>query len=194
MKYFKSQKNKGPALSERSESKGFSLIELMVSIGIFTVVMTVAIGAFMTSSNGAKKSKALRVAMDNVNFAMDNISRDLRMGYAYADNNPISQISFVPYNGVPPKVYFRTFTPPGTGKNTRIERCENSISNTTCTSLTAEEVNITKLEFVVSPDPANTSLALIQPSVYIVIEGEVSTSAGKESFDLHTLASQRNAK
>lgn len=91
-------------------NKGFSIIEILISSAIFILVMTVAIGSFMSTSNSAKRSKALRVAMDNVNFAMDTITRDLRMGDNY-DSGTIgigsSQINFHPeLNSLVPTRYF----------------------------------------------------------------------------------------
>ena len=189
MKNFKLQKNEIKYRPALSIANGFSLIELMVSTGIFALVMVVALGSLMTASNGAKKARALRVAMDNVNFVMDNITRDLRVGVNYTENTPNSQISFTPYNTTPPKVYFQLFKIPG--GNSQIERCEIDLTvRSNCSALTAPEVDITKLEFTISPTMTNE----IQPSVYIQIEGEISANGVKEKFDLHSLASQRNAK
>lgn len=171
-------------------NKGFSLIEIMISTAIFTFVMVVAIGAFMTSSNGAKQSKALRVAMDNVNFAMDNITREIRVGSSYGDNNPDTQISFTPYDLSVPKRYFYL-----DALTDSVYRCDLALPpdpNAVCAALTSPEVKITNLKFTIYDD-FNVALNT-QPSVYIEMTGEVTINNAVESFSLHTLASQRNAE
>lgn len=171
-------------------NKGFSLIEIMISTAIFTFVMVVAIGAFMTSSHGAKESKALRVAMDNINFAMDNVTRELRVGSSYNDNSPKSQISFQPYDLAVPRRYFYL-----NSLTSSIDKCDLALPpdpNAVCAPLTSPEVEITDLEFTVYND---TNVASgTQPSVYIEMEGQVTINNITESFDLNTLASQRNAE
>ncbi len=177
-------------INQKNKNNGFTLIELMMSIGIFTLVMVVAIGSFMSSTYSAKKSKALRIAMDNVNFVMDNITRELRVGSFYDNNIPTSQISFHPYDTIVPIRFFYLDTVTGT-----VNKCDHALPPSTsavCSQLNAPEVNITKLEFTVYDD-ANVG-ANTQPSVYIEIEGRVDINGVVETFDLHTLASQRNAE
>lgn len=177
-------------INQKNKNNGFTLIELMMSIGIFTLVMVVAIGSFMSSTYSAKKSKALRIAMDNVNFVMDNITRELRVGSFYDNNSPNSQISFHPYDVIIPIRFFYLDTVTGT-----VNTCDYALPpdiNAVCSQLNAPEVNITKLEFTVYDD-ANVG-SDTQPSVYIEIEGQVDINGVVETFDLHTLASQRNAE
>lgn len=174
----------------KNRTKGFTLIEIMISTAIFSFVMVVAIGAFMSSSQSSKKSRALRVAMDNVNFAMDNITRDLRVGYNYADNSPNSQISFSPYDGSIARRYFYLNT-----ATNSVDVCDNALPpnpGASCSSLTSPEIEIKNLRFTLY-NSANVS-AYTQPSVYIEMEGEVNVSGVVETFDLQTLASQRNAE
>ncbi len=71
-------------MKKYSSQKGFTLIELMVATTIFMIVMLVAMGSLVTSSNSAKKSRYLRTAMDNVNFAMDSMTRSLRTATDYS--------------------------------------------------------------------------------------------------------------
>ena len=66
-----------------NKKNGFSLVELMVSMSIFMMVVLMALGALLTVSNTAKKSQALHQAMDNVNFAVESITRSLRTGTSY---------------------------------------------------------------------------------------------------------------
>ncbi len=67
-------------LRNKNKNKGFTLIEVMVATTIFMIVMLMGVGALLVSSNSAKKSEALRSAMDNVSFAVEGMTRALRMG------------------------------------------------------------------------------------------------------------------
>ncbi len=64
-------------------SKGFTLIEMLVSVALFSVVMVMALGALLSLSVADRKAEALKSAMDNINFALDSMSRSIRTGYAY---------------------------------------------------------------------------------------------------------------
>ncbi|MEK7552551.1 MAG: type II secretion system protein [Patescibacteria group bacterium] len=62
---------------------GFTLIEIMVAISIFAIVATVATGALVTASDVNRKAQAIKLATDNVNFAMDSMILNLRDGTKY---------------------------------------------------------------------------------------------------------------
>lgn len=74
--------NRGlPAKKLRSKfSAGFTLIELMVSISIFSVVMLIVIGALLMLNDANKKAQAMRSIVDNLNFAMEDMTRNIRTG------------------------------------------------------------------------------------------------------------------
>ena len=63
--------------------KGFTLVELLVSSAIFTVVSIVAVGAVLTINAANRKTQAIRAVVDNLNFAMESMSRKLRTGSNY---------------------------------------------------------------------------------------------------------------
>jgi len=186
-----------------NKNKGFTLIEIMVATSIFMIVMLMAIGALFVSSNAAKKSKALRTAMDNVNFAMEDMSRSLRLGSNYyCTSTPVaslplnnqafqdcassggSAIIFTPYNSSQSDTAFQisSFGSPKTVQK---------VSSVGTVSLTAPEVNITDLRFFVrGSDPTDN----VQPSVYIMMKGEVIIKGEATSFAVQTLASERDAE
>lgn len=64
-------------------AQGFTLVEMIVALGIFTLVAVVAIGAFLKIIDANKKSQSLKTAVNNLNFAMEAMSRELRVGYNY---------------------------------------------------------------------------------------------------------------
>ncbi len=65
------------------KDQGFTLIEIIVSLAIFTVVAVVAVGAYLKVIDANKKSQTLKTAINNVNFAFESMTRELRVGSSY---------------------------------------------------------------------------------------------------------------
>lgn len=61
-----------------TSQKGFTLVELMVSLSLFIIVVLVLIGSLYTVNDASRKVQAMRTVMDNLNFAMESISRTVR--------------------------------------------------------------------------------------------------------------------
>ena len=201
--FFKHNRNTTPSLVS-----GFTLIELMVATTIFVVVMVASMGSLFTLLDASKGSKALRSAMDNVNFAMDSMTRSIRMGtnyYCVEGGDPMfpstdqnqncpdggQGFSFVPQKedgASPSRVGYMTVLgtdAKGAPHNT-LKRCD-SLSG--CVSIVSSDVNIEKLKFFTSgakPDD------LTQAKVYIIMKGTVMVKGVPTSFAIQTLASQRN--
>ena len=185
------------------KKRGFTLIEIMVAMSIFMIVMLMAIGALFVTSNSAKKAKALRTAMDNVNFAMENMSRNLRMGSNFnCTSTPVSSSSlnnsmtndcssgnhaiiFTPYEYSQGNLAFQLSSSSGSSKTVQ------KVSSTGTIDLTSPEVNITDLKFFVSGSGLGDNP---QPSVFIMMKGEIIIKNEKTNFAIQTLASQRNAE
>lgn len=159
-------------------NKGFTLIEIMVATTIFMIVMLIGMGALVTSSNTANKAKALRTAMDNVSFAMESMTRTLRMGRDYGTSG--GSITFMTGGDTPVSTTF--------GLNgTSLARCSNSV----CINMTSPEVLVESLEFYVS---GSDLLDNIQPSVYITMKGIVNAREEQTSFAIQTMVSQRSGE
>src|SRR5258708_3814888 len=65
----------------------FSLIEMMVSLAIFSIVALVATGALLKIIDANKKAQALKSVMNNLNFAVESMSREMRVGSTYHCDN-----------------------------------------------------------------------------------------------------------
>lgn len=63
--------------------KGFTLIEILVSVAIFAVVMVIALGALLSISVSDRKAEAIKSVVNNLNFALDSMSRAIRTGQNY---------------------------------------------------------------------------------------------------------------
>lgn len=64
--------------SNHNSQEGFTLIELMVSLTLFIIVVVALIGSLYTVNDASRRVQAMRTIMDNVNFAIENISRNVR--------------------------------------------------------------------------------------------------------------------
>lgn len=65
------------------KQQGFTLIEVMVSVTIFVVVMLVGVGSLIDVNKAHKATQNARSLIDTLNFAMEDMSRNLRLGYDY---------------------------------------------------------------------------------------------------------------
>jgi len=72
--------------------KGFTLIEMIVSLGIFSIVAVVALGALIKIISANKKAQTLQSAMTNLNYALESMSREMRMGTNFICKNEISPV------------------------------------------------------------------------------------------------------
>ena len=56
---------------------------MLVSVAIFSVVMVMALGALLSLSTADRRAQSLKSAVDNLNFALDSMSRSIRTGSNY---------------------------------------------------------------------------------------------------------------
>lgn len=189
--------------------KGFTLIELMVATSIFVVIMLASMGSLFTLLDASKNSRALRTAMDNVNFAMESMTRSIRMGTNYicaksgsfvvmgelsSSNNCLNPdeggtlVAFVPQpQGVilaTSRVVYKLGETEPDGTHSLL-RCDDS----DCVDIVSEGVDIKRLKFFVNGSASNDNT---QASVYIIMKGTVLVKGVATSFALQTMASQRN--
>lgn len=68
---------------KNKSQSGFLLVELIVALFIFSVVMTVGIGSIITIFDANKKAQSLQSVMNNLNLAMDSMTKALAVGTNY---------------------------------------------------------------------------------------------------------------
>jgi len=158
-----------------SNNKGFTIIEMVVAVGVFAVVITVSLAAFLNISDIQKRAEALRVINNNLNFSLETMMREIRAGSNYRVGSGGTSLTIASVFGG--DITYRL-------NNNRIEK---SVDGSPFITLTAPEVNITKLLFIVQGQNPNDGL---QPRVNIIITG----SAGEKTLiklNLQTTISQR---
>lgn len=186
-------------MKKKSLQSGFSLIELMVSLSLFIIVVLAAVSSLYAVNNAARKVESMRNVLDNLNFAMESMSRNIRTSYDIScssdltnPNCPVSvgsgsgAISFWSTLGLidPENIQYRL-------SNGAIQKeISGKIVN-----ITSPEITITNLKFFVEgANPTNTTDGK-QPSVTIFVEGVA--QAGTDNlvpFAIQTLVSQRRVE
>lgn len=190
--------------------RGFTLIETLVAVGLFTIVTTIASSAFLAMINADRTSRQLRIATDNLNLTIEDMSRRIKTGTRYGCDpvsNPGSvngtndcvngreSIAFTDQNGV------RTMYKLGLGtsdSNTGgcgdplyelTRRCILRFSDGAWTPVTSYEINITKLRFFVR---GSSSADVVQPYVIILVDGELGVPPKPVTkFKVQTMVTQR---
>ncbi len=59
---------------------GFSLIEAMIAIALFVTIVMMGVNMLLSASRTHKVTQVMRAAMDSLNFAMEDMSRNVRLG------------------------------------------------------------------------------------------------------------------
>lgn len=190
-------------------NRGFSLIEIIVSVGIFAIVMTVALGALLSMNVANKRAQAVRSVLDNVNFALENMARELRLGKNYRcdDDIPLDgSTDFLPQDctsGLNSSVAF--VSPASGGGFIQTQYRKGPIAGTECFThsicvsqnddtfypLTSpSEITIDRLNFIVTGSGDDDK----QPQVIIHVSGAgENESAGPSAVDfrIQTTVTQR---
>ena len=172
-------------------------MEMMVAIAVFSVVMVTAMSALLNIIDANNKARAIKVAVDNVSFALEGISKDMRMGTEYKcldDSGVITPCSSTGNSGI-------QYQKSDAGGNVIIVRylfvassglvkgkIQKEINSDSFHDITSSEVNILKMKFYVLNANDNTK----QPRMIMTLTGEAGVKDKiKTDFDLQTSVSQR---
>ncbi len=195
--------------TQHATQRGFTIIEAVVSIAIFTTVMVVGAGSLLSIMTANRKAQSIKSAMDNLNFAVDNMTRALRTGSEYwCNNDPVNRNCGVNADAGPsvsfredPDVALRTMyyvtpvangavTCPATGGTIMRSRQGVPIDE----AITSDEVHITSLKFYIyganpsSGTPSDTQ----QPRAVVSVSGFAGISPKDcTTFHIHTSVTQR---
>jgi len=173
---------------KKRNKRGFTLIELIVAIALFGFVSVAAVSAMLAVVDGNKKSQSLVSAMGNLNFAMESMTRELRVGRLY-DCGAVGGSRDC--TGGDTRMTFST-SDSGTMTyrltGTSIERVFNNGFSTKTAKMTGSDVVIDELIFYVRGTTPGDSE---QPKVTIVVEGTAGVADTASNFILETTVTQR---
>lgn len=178
--------------------RGYTLIELIVATGLFALIMLLASGAYLMMIGLERQAQGIATGIDNLSFAIETMTRDIRTGSAYSCGAVLDQGDCAVSGGSS-----FTFTPSGGGVGTGVKYelgTQSGPNGTTVGDITKDgavltdpSVDITSLTFYV----AGTSKSVsdnAQPHVTITISGKVLYGHGKsETFHIETGATMRGS-
>ncbi len=84
------------------KKKGFTLIEALVALALFSLVLVTSVGIILSILNSNRQSQAVSVVVNNLNYSIDSMVRDIKTGYDYScnyeDSNDINNYSIENYS------------------------------------------------------------------------------------------------
>lgn len=166
--------------------KGFTLIEMIVSVAIFATVVLIAVGALLSIINVNRKANELRVVMENLNFAIESIARDVRTGTDYG-------CAVVPGNcNDGDQLYFTDQM----SNNVRYTLINGAIARRVesgdVVPVTSSEIVIEDIHFWVRGVGTGDTM---QPRVLMTVQGMAGAEGKNETrFSLQTTISQRDTE
>lgn len=184
----------------KKDNSGFTLVEMMVAVALFSIVMVVSVGSLLSMINANKKSQSLQLVMSNLDFAVEDITRTMRVGTNYhCGSGDISEpkdcnggsnyIAFEPTGGDPDsandQVVYRL-------NGTQIEKSTSGGVSNSFIAITAPEITIESLSFFVQGSGPASGGDKNQPKVLIVLSGYAGKDEKtKSNFNIQTMVSQR---
>lgn len=179
---------------KRKKNRAFTLVEMLVAMTLFSFVITMALGALFMIMKANEKAKIVRVVVNNLNVALEGMSRELRMGSEYDVSSDGKSIIFktkegcwggYKWEGESLKRAIARRTDP----NNPTSSCDpSSKSGLEYKKLTGDNIKITSMGFVKAGGSSG-----IQPKVFIYLKGEIQKTFLGENQPLYiqTLISQR---
>lgn len=173
--------------NKKNINSGFTLVEMLVSIALFSIVLTVAIGSIFTIIDSSRKSQTLTLVMNNLNFSLEVMTRDIKTSDPVEIENegtllnPILKIKDQDGDTIRYKYVEDEQT---------IKKSVNSTSDSQYFSIVSSDVSIETFEFQIFGDPTGTPKE--QPLVVIVVNGYAQiTERIRSDFDIQTSVSPR---
>lgn len=188
-------------LQNKSKS-GFTLVEMLVSLSLLSIVIIVAMGLLLAVNLNIKKSSEQRRVIDNLNFALEHMSRSIAYGTEFScfrGSVPLScgyssgGTQYIVFNGrylgMNTKIAYERVVDPLTG--------QGSISRTVGAgnpiSLTDKKIDIQELTFYVyNAEPYSVNQE--QPRVVVTVRGVSNAGTEPQEFFIQTTLSQRDLK
>lgn len=206
--------------SKKQNKKGFLMVELIVALFVFSLAISISIGSILTALSANRKAQSLKSVMNNLNLALDSLTKNLAVGqkyhcgpddFSYPYTEPVDCFSN-PSNPNWQEGYGTEITfefpedldescPPTCDPDIVTYRyvdadpgyISRSVNFSGETRVTSPEVDITDAKFYVSGTPVfGNESPERQPKVYITIKGVASAGPNTTTlFNLQTLVTQR---
>jgi prepilin-type N-terminal cleavage/methylation domain-containing protein len=187
---------------KRLNNKGFTLVEMLVSLTLLSVVIVIAMGLLLTANANVKQSSTQRRVIDNLNFALEHMSRSISYGTEFScirgglpmscdySSGGTQFITFKgKYLGLNTQISYERSVDPFTGRGS----ISRTIASGNPVSLTDAKIDVQELTFYVyHADPYSVDPE--QPKVIVAIRGVSYASGNPQEFFVQTTLSQRDLK
>ena len=170
-----------------NNKSGFTLFEMIVSLGVFSIAVLMILSSLLSITGAQKKAITLETVEDNLRFAIDSISKEVRTGYDYdcgGGGTPLnctsgsSILAFTNANGVP--VVYKL-------ENQAIQKSIDGGAN--FFNITGSDIKVNLMTFYVTGVGQDN----LQPKVTIIIKAVSETGQEKTGspFNVQTTVVQR---
>ncbi len=177
----------------------------MVAVSIFAIVMMIGVGALLTMVEVNKRAQGINSVMNNLNAAIEQMSRSIRVGSSYhcstteTDVNSIQDPEDCALNGGVLLGFEQTGGDPDDPTDqtvyrlngTQLERSLESGANGSWVALTAPEVIISSFKFYVTGSTPTAGNDFAQPRVLMIIKGTATVQGGPTEFTVQASVTQR---
>jgi len=180
---------------------------MMVAMSIFAIVMLVGVGALLTMVEVNKRAQGINSVMNNLNAAVEQMSRSIRVGSSYycgeSSVAPATLILSQPQDCAQDGGLLLAFEATGGDptdpedqvvyrlNGTQLERSLEAGDNGTWVALTAPEVVITDFRFFVTGSTPLFGGDTEQPRVLMIIKGTAEVQGGPTEFKVQSSVTQR---
>lgn len=168
-----------------ASSGGYTLVELIVAMGLFAIIMTLSTGAYLIMISVNRHAQAISTGIDNLSFALEDMTRTIRTGTVYQCGAGIdcpsggSSFSLIDQNGSEV-----TYDLSGSSVRKTVDGTEFI--------LTDPSVHVSSLQFFETGGNNARSGDYSQPYVTMIMAGTVESGPGtSEPFHVETSASMR---
>lgn len=175
------------------KNEGFTLIEMMVSVSLFVIVALIVSGVLIQLSTAYKKAQAMRLLMDNLNFALEKMNLEIREGVGIY--NPSGNVSSIQYHELGDTGTTYCYSLLEYNERQTLTKCRNAcpctVSSESLKDMLSPEISLDHLSFkIVAVDDGSGLNRLAK--VLISIKGNATSRFDQTTeFMIQTSASQR---
>lgn len=173
--------------TQNKNQRGLTLIELIVAVAVFSLVIVAIVGIFASASKAQRKVFESQNVIDNARFAIEAISRDVRMGMGFSVEGDFDRLNFTDFKGR--SVYYCRSNSVGVCSSSGEFISKFDSDSGVSEPITTDLIKITNLSFsIIGGGPDDQ-----QPRITIVFEvvGRSERFAEKSGIIIQTTVSAR---
>lgn len=178
------------------------MIEMIVAVGVFSGASLIGVTALLSLMASQRKAISIQSAYDNMRFAVEIISKDLRTGDVFhcgSSGNPSFPQDCPPSGSGDTSITFLN----SNGQSIRYQQAvcnsvgciQKSVDGGANEQITGDDVDIQNLRFFVRGSlPSSGESPPFQAVVTIIADGEAGSGRSKSQFSLQTTVTQRTVR